>query len=233
MGSQRVRHDWATFTFTFHTYLMGLMKFQLESEQNILHQVSTRWLVDQSQLPCHRKESYNRASHHRQPWEPCSELAAGVQAVGNATFAEKPRETTKLCWWLSCDRGPQLISLPSSLASDRVLRLCFETIPSSQHVSLLWSPCEVSVAEEVASEAAGCKPHCVTRHSSVSGTSHSENPDGWRGEQRGRPCCRDLDASWWAVRGATEVSDPPGGAPAKPREEPERVFPSFCKWGQS
>ena len=39
MESQKVRHDRVTFTFTFHTYLMGFMKFQLESEQNILHQV--------------------------------------------------------------------------------------------------------------------------------------------------------------------------------------------------
>ena len=50
-------------------------------------------------------------------------------------------------------------------------------------------PAEVSVAEGAASEVAGCKPHCVMRHSSVSGTSHSENPDGWRGEEgrRGGP----------------------------------------------
>lgn len=65
-------------------------------------------------------------------------LPAGVYPVGYETFAEKPRETTKLCWWLICDCGWQLICLTIFSGNWLCSQVVLWTITKHKHLALLW-----------------------------------------------------------------------------------------------
>lgn len=147
-------------------------------------------------------------------------LPAGVYPVGYETFAEKPRETTKLCWWLICDCGWQLICLTIFSGNWLCSQVVLWTITKHKHLALLWPHVGWAVPIPFTAQAV----HIFWNAVQVQKTQSKE--------RRGGPATKTQDTMRQAAQGAAEASIPPADAQPSPRQVLGREC-TPCKWGQS